>query len=162
MMGKIYNNLISTTAGFNYASEQPLDDRTVVKRYSDLAELVNSNVSYEGIEVYVVDDKKSYKLINSEWKPIATEEYVDSTVVNQINSAMATKITTPPTASVGQILVVKAVDENGRPTDWEAVDYQAPDGSSAIALTEQEYEDELVNGKIVSTTYYYIYEEAEP
>lgn len=34
----------------------------------------------------------------------------------------------PNTASVGQTIVVKAVDENGRPTEWEATDL--PSGSS--------------------------------
>ena len=32
------------------------------------------------------------------------------------------KITTPITASVGQILAVKAVDENGKPSEWEVID----------------------------------------
>ena len=81
-MGKIYNNLISTTAGFNYPAQQPLDDRTVVKSYSDLMILVDSNMTYDGIEVYVVDDEKSYKLINSEWKAIATEDYVNLMINN--------------------------------------------------------------------------------
>ena len=75
-MGKKYNNAITTTAGFNYAAQQPLDDREVVQSYSDLTELI----SYEGIEVYVVDNKKSYKLINGEWKPIATEQYVNDQI----------------------------------------------------------------------------------
>lgn len=77
-MGKIYNNLITTTAGFNYPAQQPLDDRDVVQSYSDLAVLVSSNAAYEGIEVYVVDDKKSYKLFGTEWKAVATEEYINS------------------------------------------------------------------------------------
>ena len=81
-MGKIYNNLISTTAGFNYPAQQPLDDRTVVKSYSDLMILVDSNMTYDGIEVYVVDDEKSYKLINSEWKAIATEDYVSEKIAD--------------------------------------------------------------------------------
>lgn len=75
-MGKIYNNLISTTAGFNYASQQPLDDREVVQSYADLDALVSSNTSYDGMRVYVVDDKKSYELINGTWCAVATEEYV--------------------------------------------------------------------------------------
>lgn len=79
-MGKIYNNLISTTTGFNYAAQQPLDDREVVQSYADLSDLVASNVSYDGMEVYVVDDKKSYKLIDGSWKAIATEGYVDQKV----------------------------------------------------------------------------------
>ncbi|MDY5611840.1 hypothetical protein [Dysosmobacter sp.] len=28
----------------------------------------------------------------------------------------------PSVASVGQVIAVKAVDENGKPTEWEAVD----------------------------------------
>jgi hypothetical protein len=75
-MGKKYNNLISTTAGFKYNAQQPLDDRAVVEKYDDLAELVSSNVAYEGMEVYVDTDKKSYKLVNSEWKAVATEDFV--------------------------------------------------------------------------------------
>lgn len=77
-MGKIYKNLISTTAGFNYAAPQPLDDREVVQSYSDLAELVSSNQSYEGIEVYVKDDAKSYKLIGDTWKAVATEDDIEA------------------------------------------------------------------------------------
>ena len=38
--------------------------------------------------------------------------------------ALNTKITIPATAEVGQLLSVKAVDENGKPTEWEAVEYQ--------------------------------------
>ena len=86
-MGKIYNNLISTTAGFQYNSQQPLDDREVVQNYEDLATLVSSNVTYEGIEVFVVDDKKSYKLIDGSWKAMATEECVDQKVAAFVNSA---------------------------------------------------------------------------
>lgn len=41
-----------------------------VQSYSDLATLVNDNLSYDGIEVYVIDDKKSYKLIGEKWKAV--------------------------------------------------------------------------------------------
>ena len=34
-------------------------------------------------------------------------------------------IPNPSTASVGQTIAVKAVDENGKPTEWEAVDFPA-------------------------------------
>lgn len=44
---------------------------------------------------------------------LATESYVDT--------AVSAKITAPTTATVGQILRVKAVDTNGAPTEWEAV-----------------------------------------
>lgn len=41
--------------------------------------------------------------------------------INQLKRDIATKITAPATASVGQTIVVKAVDETGKPTKWEPV-----------------------------------------
>lgn len=76
-MGKVYNNLISMTSGFNYVAQQPLDDREVVQSYADLATLVSSNASYDGMRVYVVDDKKSYELVDGDWHVVATETYVE-------------------------------------------------------------------------------------
>ena len=46
---------------------------------------------------------------------LASESYVDN--------AVSSKITTPTTATVGQILSVKSVDTNGSPTEWETIDY---------------------------------------
>lgn len=43
-------------------------------------------------------------------------------------------ITPPATASVGQTIVVKAVDENGKPTEWEAVDMASGEGSGEWEL----------------------------
>ena len=86
-MGKVYNNNIKTDAGFNYHSPQPLDDRAVVAEYSDLNSLiVAKNMAYEGMEVYVIEKSKSYKLINGVWKPMATESYVNERIGDiQIN-----------------------------------------------------------------------------
>lgn len=39
--------------------------------------------------------------------------------------APAEPIPAPPVAEVGQVVAVKAVDENGKPTEWEAVDMAA-------------------------------------
>ena len=39
-----------------------------------------------------------------------------------VGSALATKITSPATATVGQVVIVKTVDEDGVPTEWEAGD----------------------------------------
>ena len=39
-----------------------------------------------------------------------------------VGDALATKIAAPATATVGQVIVVKAVDDNGVPTEWEAAD----------------------------------------
>lgn len=63
-------------------------------------------------------------VIVSIYKP---EQYTDKTfilpsVVRDIASALAEKITAPTTAAVGQIIKVKSVDESGKPTEWEAAD----------------------------------------
>ena len=42
-------------------------------------------------------------------------------------------IPVPETAEAGQILFVKAVDENGKPVEWEATDLSASGGSGCIA-----------------------------
>lgn len=79
-MGKTYSNAITTTAGFNYEARQPLDDREVVDSYSDLNGLINSGIAYEGMEVYVVADKKSYKLIGTAWKATAVVADIPTTL----------------------------------------------------------------------------------
>lgn len=40
----------------------------------------------------------------------------------------------PATASVGQVIAVKAVDEDGRPTEWEAVDMLSGEGTKSLTL----------------------------
>ena len=45
-------------------------------------------------------------------KIYADRDYVEEKVQN--------KISTPETASKGQTIVVKTVDSNGKPTEWEA------------------------------------------
>ena len=42
--------------------------------------------------------------------------------VNQLKQDIAGKITAPASASIGQTIRVKTVDETGHPTEWEAVD----------------------------------------
>lgn len=42
--------------------------------------------------------------------------------IDAINAEIDTKVTSPATATVGQTIVAKTVDENGAPTEWEAVD----------------------------------------
>ena len=72
-MSQKYNNLITTTAGFHYPAPMPLDDREVVNTYEDLKTLVDSNKTYDGIEVYVEQDQTSYKLIDGKWVAVITE-----------------------------------------------------------------------------------------
>lgn len=63
-------------------------------------------------------------VVVSIYKP---ERYTDKTfilpsVVRDVASVLAEKITAPTTAAVGQIIKVKSVDTSGKPTEWEAAD----------------------------------------
>lgn len=73
--------------------------------------------SASSIAVYSIDGihwghiLQNSKDITKEIKGLVLDEYLK----------MSNNISSPNTASVGQTLVVKAVDETGRPTDWETV-----------------------------------------
>ena len=58
-------------------------------------------------------------------KKLATEEYVNYKVSDFDG------IQSPTNAEVGQTIVVKAVDENGKPTEWEAADMASGGGEEA-------------------------------
>jgi hypothetical protein len=47
----------------------------------------------------------------------------------RLSGAIAGKIDAPETAIIGQTIVVKTVDENGKPTEWEAVNMPSGDSS---------------------------------
>lgn len=58
-------------------------------------------------------------------------EYISNISVNnvdyeirdqRVDQLSAEKVTRPATAQVGQVIAVKAVDADGKPTEWEAVD----------------------------------------
>lgn len=44
--------------------------------------------------------------------------------VTGLQTALDAKVTNPDLASVGQTIIVKEVDENGKPTKWESAEYQ--------------------------------------
>lgn len=64
-------------------------------------------------------------------------------------------IQAPTTASVGQTLVVKTVDENGKPTEWETVDVVSNNDTTKLTLIDEatglKYELTVVNGKLTMT-----------
>lgn len=68
--------------------------------------------------------------------------FLDSNIARKtwVNNELNNKITSPTTSEVGQILSVKAVDDTGRPTEWEVIDAptgSGEDGYSPIATVEQ-------------------------
>lgn len=59
---------------------------------------------------------------------MAKEYFVKEGDVDVLKDDVDKKISSPNTAGVGQILSVKAIDENGKPTAWEVID--KPESSS--------------------------------
>lgn len=85
---------------------------------------------------------------------ITVDSELSSTSVNPvqnkaITAALAEKITAPTTATVGQIIKVKSVDDAGKPTEWEAADLPSGGGGnvSRIILSEE------TNSIVISGTY---------
>ena len=63
-MGKLFENSIITTAGFQFQSDKPLDDRIAVESQADL----NNLIPYEGLWVYVkAIDKYFYYTSTNGW-----------------------------------------------------------------------------------------------
>jgi hypothetical protein len=90
-MGKIYKNIAKASAGFQLNVKKPLDDRLVVQNKADLDALVNANIAYIGMQVYVVDDQKAYRLIgtpgdenNAEWKLDTAEADASDENISQL------------------------------------------------------------------------------
>ena len=75
-------------------------------------------------------------------KVYASQDYVNDLVTNITDT-----IPVPSIATVGQIVAVKAVDENGKPTEWETVDpFILTDESTGI-----KYKLTVVNSTLTMT-----------
>lgn len=119
-MGKVHDGKILTTSGFKFNANAPLDDRQVVQAHADL----NDILAYEGIEVYVVEETKSYKYIAGNWVPIATEDYVNNKISEndlRIEDDGAGNVTF----------------ESGAPTEIFVTDVQQTTGQSTTAVMSQ-------------------------
>lgn len=63
-----------------------------------------------------------------------------------------TKVDNPSTAKVGQTIVVKAVDENGKPTEWECVDMSSGGVTSWNDLEDRPFYEEAGEVEIFPPT----------
>lgn len=129
MMGKLYNNAITTTAGFKYTAEQPLDDRDIVERFEDLATLVNDHASYEGMRVYVTADQKSYELKNDGWEAIASENFVEDKLNDKVDKVTGKGLSTNDftDSEKSKLASIAQGAEANVQADWEQTDETAPD-----------------------------------
>ena len=69
--------------------------------------------------------------------------------VSTITASDVGAIPSPSTAAVGQTVVVKAVDGNGVPTEWEAIDMPSGGGALAGLTIADNYDIELISLVIV-------------
>lgn len=109
-----------------------------------------------GASAYEVAVKNGFKGTEAEWlaslqghTPQKGQDYFTDTdkqeivdeVVEQVGSTGS--VPSIATASVGQTIVVKAVDDAGKPTEWEAVDLP-------VATTTEEWIFTLEDGSTVA------------
>lgn len=91
-------------------------------------------------------------------KIYASQEYVDNAIASssgsgadltnyytkpEIDTLIEGNIPVPETATVGQTIQVSAVDENGRPTAWEVVDFPSGGGEAWDILMNTTAEEDV-------------------
>ena len=65
---------IPLASGFDYGAKSPLDSRICVNTIAERDEHVELNRAYEGMLVYVTEEKKLYRYEENVWKVIPTSE----------------------------------------------------------------------------------------
>lgn len=93
--------------------------------------------------VYTWKKKKSGAVDDTLTVPgAAADAAIVGKKLTEQSSAISDKITAPSTVTVGQTIVVSEVDENGKPTKWEAIDMASGGTSDAVQYVPQELTDE--------------------
>ena len=144
-MGRVYENYVGTNllGSINVSKGYPLDVKTVVENISDLTNGKLLNSSYEGLVVYVVEDKSLYvcfnkpknnKLTNVEdgWKKVDVDYSVrivesesnltDGTILFPFQGMMS--YTTSESAVY--ILLTKGVENSKDINNWRKISSAAP------------------------------------
>jgi hypothetical protein len=86
--------------------------------------------------------------------PMNPQKVVEKTnLVKLVSKLSEDKVDKPSVAKVGQIIVVKTVDKNGKPTEFEAVDINVNNTSISLkdVTTNKNYKLEVINGKLTMT-----------
>lgn len=69
-----------------------------------------------------------------------------------VGEELGKKIAAPSTALIGQTVMVKAVDENGKPTEWEATDLPDGFGGSWNDLTDKPFGESVEEVEVIAET----------
>lgn len=75
---------IALAAGFDLGAAIPLDARVVAQSIAERDAHVDNNRAYEGMQVYVIEEKTNYQLVNGEW----VETGVSKAQLAEINAAI--------------------------------------------------------------------------
>ena len=93
--------------------------------------------------VYTWKKKKSGAVDDTLTVPgAAADAAIVGKKLTEQSAAISDKITAPSTVTVGQTIVVSEVDENGKPTKWEAIDMASGGTSDAVQYVPQELTEE--------------------
>ena len=151
-MGRLYESYVSTKLGgsINVSKGYPLDVKTVVETVDDLKNGKLLNSSYEGLVVYVVEDKSLYvcfnkpsnnKLTNVEdgWKKVDVD-YSVRIVETESNLTDGTTIKFPyqgimayvTSESALYVLLTKGVDNSKDINNWKKISV-----TSSASLTDK-------------------------
>lgn len=81
MSGTLYGKGITVASGFDLGAKSPLDSRIVVNTVEELNAHVTNNRAYDGMVVYVIEDKTTYQYLDGEWV-IFGAEVIDNLASN--------------------------------------------------------------------------------
>lgn len=78
---------IALATGFDLGAASALDSRATVKTIAERNEHVNNNRAYEGMLVFVEEDKKTYQFVDGDWEEFGfnNEKFVNN-VVDDLDS----------------------------------------------------------------------------
>lgn len=87
-MEKFYDASIKINTGFGIGSRQPLDARTVCETITQMNEIPDTR-RYEGLVVYVEENKRYYKYNVTEFEALSVEQVIDNLSSNSTNVGLS-------------------------------------------------------------------------
>lgn len=93
---------ITVASGFDLGAKAPLDSRLTVKTIEERNAHVTGNRAYEGMLVYVEADKKTYQLVDGQWKVFGFDN--DQFEANVEDTLESDSQTTALSAKQGKVL----------------------------------------------------------
>jgi hypothetical protein len=140
-LGKTYEVVATATTNsslFGAGLPEAVINVTTLARIHIISDTQQAFISEEGGYIILVENVTGNKL------NIGAQVYGVKTIDPRY---LPTTIPAIQTAQVGQTIIVKSVDENGKPTKWEAIDPHTLTDTE----TGKKYQLNVVNGKLTMT-----------